>query len=109
MTVIWRSFIIVLALLLHLLLAGPARADNMQFSRDGHVALSKEIGISGRTAYLGHAGNQYMDSEMQLEISPRSAGGFYAGYRMVDLKMQRSGPLLNTAVSGPYIGGFIRF
>ena len=75
----------------------------------GRVAISDFIGLTGRAGYLGYAGNHFLDSEMQLEFSPLPTVGVYAGYRLIDLKIRRSGVLLDTVVSGPFIGGLIRF
>jgi len=73
------------------------------------MAISDFVGVTGRAGYLGYAGNHFLDSEMQIEFSPVPAAGFYAGYRLIDLKVNRSGVLLDNAFSGPFIGGFLRF
>jgi len=75
----------------------------------GRVAISDFVGLTGRAGYLGYAGNHFLDSEMQIEFSPLPTVGLYAGYRLVDLKVNRSGVLLDSAFSGPFIGGFVRF
>lgn len=75
----------------------------------GRVAMSDFVGLTGRAGYLGYAGNHFLDSEVQMEFSPMPAAGFYAGYRLVDLKVDRAGVLLDTRVSGPFVGGFVRF
>jgi len=75
----------------------------------GRVAISDFIGLTGRAGYLSFAGNHFLDSEMQVEFSPLPTVGFYAGYRLIDLKVNRSGVLLDHAFSGPFVGGFARF
>jgi len=75
----------------------------------GRLAISDLVGLTGRAGYMGYAGNHFLDSEVQLEFSPLPTAGIYAGYRIVDLKVDRSGLLLNHTVSGPFVGGFIRF
>lgn len=75
----------------------------------GRVAVSDFIGLTGRAGYMGYAGNHFLDSEVQFEFSPLPVAGLYAGYRMIDLKLDRAGVLLNTNVSGPFVGGFFRF
>jgi len=75
----------------------------------GRIALSDFIGLTGRAGYLGYAGNHFLDSEVQIEFSPLPTVGIYAGYRLVDLKLDRSGVLLDMSFSGPVIGGVVRF
>ena len=75
----------------------------------GRVGVSDLVGLTGRAGYIGFAGNHFLDSELQVEFSPLPTMGVYAGYRLIDLKLDRSGVLLNTVVSGPFLGGFIRF
>jgi len=75
----------------------------------GRVAISDFIGLAGRAGYLSFAGNHFLDSEMQMEFSPVPTVGLYAGYRLIDLKVNRSGVLLDHAFSGPFAGGFVRF
>jgi len=75
----------------------------------GRVAISDLIGLTGRAGYLGYAGNHFLDSEIQVEFSPLPMVGLYAGYRLIDLKVNLSGVLLDNAFSGPFIGGFVRF
>jgi len=75
----------------------------------GRVAVSDFVGLTGRAGYLGYAGNHFLDSEVQFEFSPLPTAGLYAGYRLIDLKLDRAGVLLNTTVSGPFVGGFVRF
>lgn len=75
----------------------------------GRIAISDLIGLTGRTGYLGYAGNHFLDSEMQIEFSPLPAMGFYAGYRLIDLKVNHSGVLLDNKFSGPFVGGLVRF
>ena len=75
----------------------------------GRVALSDFIGVSGRAGYLGYAGKHFLDSEVQLEFSPLPGMGFFAGYRFMDLKLDASGVFMDSTVSGPVIGGFVRF
>jgi len=75
----------------------------------GRLAISDFLGLSGRVGYLGYAGNYFLDTEVQLEFSPLPDMGVYAGYRLIDLKLDRSGVLLDSSISGPFIGGFIRF
>ncbi|MDX8391893.1 MAG: hypothetical protein R8K53_04915 [Mariprofundaceae bacterium] len=75
----------------------------------GRVAFSDMLGLTGRAGYLGYAGNHFLDTEVQLEFSPLPGMGIYAGYRLIDLKLDSSGVLLDSAISGPFIGGFGRF
>jgi len=75
----------------------------------GRVALSDLVGLTGRAGYLGYAGNHFLDSEMQVEFSPLPTVGVYVGYRLIDLKVSRSGVLLDNVVSGPFVGGLVRF
>jgi len=75
----------------------------------GRMAVSDFVGLTGRAGYLGYAGNHFLDSEVQMEFSPLPTAGFYAGYRLVDLKVDHAGVLLDTRVSGPFVGGFVRF
>lgn len=75
----------------------------------GRVAVSDLVGLTGRAGYMGYSGNHFLDSEVQFEFSPLPAAGLYAGYRLIDLKLDRAGVLLNTTVSGPFVGGFVRF
>ncbi len=75
----------------------------------GRVAISDFIGLTGRAGYLAYAGNHFLDTELQIEFSPLPGIGVYAGYRLVDLKLDRSGVLLDMSFSGPVIGGFVRF
>jgi len=75
----------------------------------GRIAISDFIGVTGRAGYLGYAGNHFLDSEVQIEFSPLPNMGVYAGYRLVDLKLDHSGVLLDMSFSGPIIGGFVRF
>jgi len=75
----------------------------------GRVALADFIGLSGRVGYIGYSGNTYTDIDAQIEFSPVPMAGIYGGYRMIDVKADSSGVLLNTKFAGPYAGAFIRF
>jgi len=75
----------------------------------GRIALSDFIGLTGRAGYLGYAGNHFLDSEIQIEFSPLPTVGIYAGYRLIELKLDRSGVLLDMSFSGPLIGAIVRF
>jgi len=75
----------------------------------GRVAVSDLVGLTGRAGYMGYAGNHFLDSEVQFEFSPLPTAGIYAGYRLIDLKLDRAGVLLNNTISGPFVGGFVRF
>ncbi|MDQ6966178.1 MAG: hypothetical protein Q9M23_04555 [Mariprofundaceae bacterium] len=75
----------------------------------GRVAVSDLVGLTGRAGYMGYAGNHFLDSEVQFEFSPLPTAGVYAGYRLIDLKLDRAGVLLNNNISGPFVGGFVRF
>lgn len=79
------------------------------FGVRGRVALSDFIGLSGRAGYMGYAGNRFLDGELQIEFSPLPASGIYAGYRLIKLKVDRAGMLLDDTMSGPFAGGFVRF
>jgi len=138
-TLIWRGLVIAMAVIVHLLLAGQAHADEARMlmapstdlaeagiqpavparveaimasaasAKRDRLAEVSRVAFSGHAAYAGFAGNQFLDGEMQLEFSPRPLAGFYAGYRLVDLKVDRSRVLLDSGVSGPFVGGFVRF
>jgi len=73
------------------------------------IALADFLGISGRIGYLEFDDNHFLDAEAQVEFSPLPMVGFYAGYRIFDLKVDEDDVFVETEFSGPFGGLMVRF
>lgn len=111
-TSIWRGLVIAMAVLLHLLLAGKAHADEVMPPAVAPVqtsALADAMHISGHAARAGSPGSRLLDGEMQVAYAPQSALGVYAGYRLFAAESGGLSLPLHSPASGPFVGAFIRF
>jgi len=75
----------------------------------GRIALADFLGLVVRAGGLAYSGNHFIDSEAQIEFSPLPLVGLHAGYRYIDLQVDRSGVFVDSTFSGPFLGAFIRF
>lgn len=75
----------------------------------GRIALADFVGLVVRAGGMGYSGNRFIDGEAQIEFSPIPLVGLHAGYRYIDLKLDRSGVFADLSFSGPFLGAFIRF
>ncbi|RMF25853.1 MAG: hypothetical protein D6760_00015, partial [Deltaproteobacteria bacterium] len=73
------------------------------------AALADYLGAVARVGYLEYDGNQFLDAEAQIEFSPLPLVGVYAGYRLFNLKIDRSDLLVDIDFSGPFAGAFARY
>ena len=75
----------------------------------GRVAIADALGIVGRVGYMEYQDSSFLDFDAQLEYSPLPMVGIYAGYRYMDVDLDKSDVELNATFDGPYIGALIRF
>lgn len=73
------------------------------------VAMADYVGISGRIGYIEYQDNSFLDADIQVELSPVPMLGVFAGYRYFDLQIDEDDVYLDTQLSGPYAGLFLRF
>lgn len=73
------------------------------------VAMADFLGISGRIGYIEYQDNSFLDADLQVELSPIPMLGVFAGYRYFDLQVDEDDVYLDTQLSGPYGGLFLRF
>lgn len=73
------------------------------------IAMADMLGISGRIGYIEYQDNSFLDADIQIEISPIPMLGVFAGYRYFDLQVDEDDVYLDTQLSGPYGGLFLRF
>lgn len=73
------------------------------------IALADFLGLTGRIGYLEYDDNHFLDAEAQLEFSPLPTVGVYAGYRILDLKIDDDDLFVETEFSGPFAGAMVRF
>lgn len=73
------------------------------------VGLADWMSLAGRVGWIGYDGNQFLDADVQLELSPVPMVGMYVGYRHFLLEVDESDVILDLRFSGPYVGAMIRF
>ncbi len=75
----------------------------------GRVAIADSLGIVGRVGYMEYQDSSFLDFDAQLEYSPLPMVGIFAGYRYMDIDLDKSDVKLDATFDGPYIGALIRF
>jgi len=75
----------------------------------GRVAVSDAIGLIGRIGYMENSGNHFLDADAQIEFSPLPNLGIYGGYRYINVKVDNKGVFADIHITGPYVGGMVRF
>jgi len=75
----------------------------------GRVAIADALGIVGRVGYMEYQDSSFLDFDAQVEYSPLPMVGIYAGYRYMDVDLDKSDVELDATFDGPYIGALIRF
>lgn len=75
----------------------------------GRVAIADALGIVGRVGYMEYQDSSFLDFDAQVEYSPLPMVGIYAGYRYMDVDLDKSDVELDANFDGPYIGALIRF
>jgi hypothetical protein len=73
------------------------------------AALANFLVLIARPGYLGYDGNSFLDVDSQVEFSPLSFVGLFAGYRYLEIDIDDRGFFINTSINGPYAGALIRF
>ena len=58
---------------------------------------------------MKYSDNSFLNAEAQLEFSPLPLIGVYAGYRMLDIKVDEFDGLIDADFSGPFAGAMVRF
>ena len=75
----------------------------------GRLAIGDSLGVVGRAGYLEYDNNAFLDIDVQVEYSPLPMVGIFAGYRYLDIDIDKDDVMLNATFDGPYVGALIRF